>query len=331
MFVIIKGAGDLASGAALRLRHAGFDVAMTELPRPLAVRRTVCFSRAVYEGSALVEDITAVLVKDGAGMRDCLAWGRVAVFVDPEARIVKRFPPDALVDAVMAKKNTGTAINDAPVVIALGPGFTAGTDCHAVIETMRGHSLGRVITEGSALPNTGVPGEIGGFAAERLLRVPVDGIFEPLRAIGDRVKRGDPVALVRYGEPAWNAAGGQGTAAVPAGTILAVAGGPAAAGAAAAAGMPDSAAATPAPAEIRAAIDGMVRGLLPPGIAVKAGMKAGDIDPRCERFHCFTVSDKALAVAGGVLEAVMRFAPVRPAPAPASARFTSSGPLAYEK
>lgn len=298
MFVIIKGAGDLASGTALRLRHAGFDVAMTELPRPLAVRRTVCFSRAVYEGSALVEDVAAALVKDGAGMRNCFARDRIAVFIDPGAYIVKRFSPDVLVDAVMAKKNTGTAIDDAPVVIALGPGFTAGTDCHAVVETMRGHCLGRVITEGSALPNTGVPGEIGGFAAERLLRVPVDGTFEPLTAIGDRVKRGDPVALVRCAEPARDAAGGQ-----------------------------DTAEAAPVPAEIRpeirveicAAIDGMVRGLLPPGAAVKAGMKAGDIDPRCERSHCFTVSDKSLAVAGGVLEAVMRFTPVRFPPS----RFTA--------
>ena len=310
MFVIIKGAGDLASGAALRLRHAGFDVVMTELPRPLAVRRTVCFSRAVCEGSARVEDVSAMLVRNEAEMRDCLAGDRVAVFVDPEARIVRRFSPDALVDAVMAKRNTGTAIDDAPAVIALGPGFTAGLDCHAVIETMRGHSLGRVITEGSALPNTGVPGEIGGFALERILRVPVDGIFEPLTAIGDRVRRGDPVARVRNGEPVRDAAGG-GQGAAAGGESPTV----------------SPAADVPAPAgiraEIRAEIDGIVRGLLPPGIAVTAGMKAGDIDPRCERFHCFTVSDKALAVAGGVLEAVMRFAPVRFAPASASTRFAA--------
>jgi xanthine dehydrogenase accessory factor len=314
MFVIIKGAGDLASGVALRLRHAGFDVAMTELPRPLAVRRTVCFSQAVREGSALVEDVAATLVKDEAEMRDCLAGGRVAVFVDPEARIVKRFSPDALVDAVMAKRNTGTAIDDAPAVIALGPGFTAGLDCHAIIETMRGHTLGRVITGGSARPNTGVPGEIAGFAAERILRAPVDGVFEPLAAIGDRVKRGDPVALVRSAEPPRDAAGGgqDGAAAVPADAA-------------------DASAPAAIRAEIRAAIDGMVRGLLPPGIAVKAGMKAGDIDPRCERFHCFTVSDKALAVAGGVLEAVMRFASARFALSRFSpARFVSA-PAANEK
>ncbi|MDR1899137.1 MAG: EF2563 family selenium-dependent molybdenum hydroxylase system protein [Treponema sp.] len=267
MFVIIKGAGDLASGVALRLRHAGFQVVMTEIPRPSAVRRTVCFSQAVYEGSAWVEDITAALVKNEGEMRDCCARGCVAVFVDPEAAVVGRFPPDVLVDAIMAKKNTGTSINDAPVVVALGPGFTAGVDCHAVIETMRGHTLGRVLTGGSALPNTGVPGDIGGFGRERLLRAPSDGVFEALAAIGDRVRRGDVVAVVR-------GAADQGRDAA---------------------------------AEIRAEIDGIVRGLLPQGFAVKTGMKAGDIDPRCERSHCFTVSDKALAVAGGVLEAVMRF------------------------
>jgi xanthine dehydrogenase accessory factor len=258
VLVIIKGAGDLASGAALRLRHAGFDIAMTEISRPLAVRRTVCFSQAVYEGSVQVEDLSAALVTDEAEMEDCFSRGRIAVFVDPGASIVKRFSPDVLVDAVMAKKNLGTAMTDAPVVIALGPGFTAGVDCHAVIETMRGHTLGRVISAGSALPNTGVPGDIGGHTVERLLRSPADGIFETKAAIGDRVKKGGVVAAVN--------------------------------------GLP-----------IRAEIDGVVRGLLPPGIPVVKGVKAGDIDPRCEVSHCFTVSDKALAVAGGVLEAILRF------------------------
>jgi xanthine dehydrogenase accessory factor len=260
MLVIIKGAGDLASGVALRLRHAGFDVAMTEIPRPSAVRRTVCFSEAVYHGTAQVEDVTAALVKDEAGMKDCFSRGAVAVFVDPGADIEERFSPEVLVDAVMAKKNTGTRITGAPVVIGLGPGFTAGIDCHAVIETMRGHTLGRVLTEGSALPNTGVPGAIGGFTLERLLRSPGDGIFEARAKIGDPVSAGDIVAAVNG--------------------VL-----------------------------IRAEIDGILRGLLPSGIPVSRGMKAGDIDPRCEVSHCFTVSDKALSVAGGVLEAILRLRP----------------------
>jgi xanthine dehydrogenase accessory factor len=260
MLVVIKGAGDLASGIALRLRHARFDVAMTEIPQPLAVRRTVCFSQAVYEGSAQVEDVCAELVKDEADMKSCFSRGRIAVFVDPGASVVERFSPAVVVDAIMAKKNTGLSIHDAPVVIALGPGFTAGRDCHAVIETMRGHSLGRVITEGGALPNTGVPGDIGGYTAARLLRVPAAGVFEGRAEIGASVKKGDTVAAVN--------------------------------------GIP-----------IRAELDGVLRGLLPPGISVTPGMKAGDIDPRCEAAHCFTVSDKALAVAGGVLEALLRFSP----------------------
>jgi xanthine dehydrogenase accessory factor len=258
VLVIIKGAGDLASGIALRLRHAGFDIAMTEIAAPLAVRRTVCFSRAVNEGTAKVEDVSAVLVKDEAGMRQAIAEKQIAVFIDPAAVIVRQLKPGVLVDAIMAKKNTGTAINDAPIVIAVGPGFMAGVDCHAVIETKRGHTLGRVITKGNALPNTGVPGEIGGYTTERLLRAGEDGMFEAKASIGDLVKKGDLVAVVR--------------------------------------GVP-----------VYAQIDGILRGLLPTGILVVKGMKAGDIDPRCERSHCFTVSDKALAIAGGVLEGILRF------------------------
>jgi xanthine dehydrogenase accessory factor len=266
MLVIIKGAGDLASGIALRLCHAGFTVAMTEIAAPLAVRRTVAFSQAVYEGRARVEDLTAVLARDNEEMKAAFAEGRIAVFVDPAAEIVRRFRPGAVVDAIMAKKNTGTSITDAPVVIGVGPGFTAGLDCCAVVETKRGHTLGRVLTEGSALPNTGIPGDIGGYTVERLLRAGADGVFEALTAIGDRVKKGDIAALVR-------------AAASPAGD-----------------GVP-----------VYAGIDGIVRGLLPSGLAVTKGMKAGDIDPRCERSHCFTVSDKALAIGGGVLEAILRF------------------------
>ena len=276
MLVVIKGAGDLASGIAVRLHHAGFYIAMSEIAAPTSVRRTVSFSQAVYEGSARVEDVSAVLVSDEAGMR--AAWHpphargasiekRVAVFVDPAAVIVKSLRPDALVDAVMAKKNTGTDLADAPVVIGVGPGFAAGVDCHAVIETQRGHTLGRVITEGRALPNTGVPGNIGGYTVERLLCAPADGVFEALASIGDIVKKGDAVALVRASRGM--AGGGE----IP----------------------------------VKAGINGIVRGLLPSGIAVTKGMKAGDVDPRCERPHCFTVSDKALAIGGGVLEAILRF------------------------
>jgi xanthine dehydrogenase accessory factor len=256
MLVLIKGAGDLASGVAFRLRRARFEIVMTEVPRPTAVRRAVCFSQAVYEGKARVEDLSALLVRDAGEALDCVSRGCIAVCVDPGAEIAGPLAPDVLVDAVMAKRNLGTRITDAPLVIGLGPGFTAGTDCHAVIETSRGHSLGRALTQGSALPNTGIPGDIGGFTVERILRSPADGIFEGLAEIGDRLRRGDVAARVS--------------------------------------GVP-----------IRAEIGGILRGLLPSGIPVSRGMKAGDIDPRCEVSHCFSVSDKALAVAGGVLEAIL--------------------------
>jgi xanthine dehydrogenase accessory factor len=265
VLVVIKGAGDIASGIALRLHHAGFNIAMTETAAPTAVRRRVCFSQAVYEGRARVEDVSAVLARDDGEMPRAFAERRIAVFVDPAASIVRRCKPAVVVDAVMAKRNTGTALNDAPVVIGIGPGFTAGTDCHGVVETMRGHSLGRLILRGSALPDTGVPGDIGGYTSERLLRAGTDGVFEAAAEIGDTIRKGGIAAVVRGTE------GGPG-------------------------GVP-----------VRAEITGIVRGLLPSGITVTKGMKAGDIDPRCEREHCFTVSDKALAIAGGVLEGILRF------------------------
>jgi xanthine dehydrogenase accessory factor len=260
MFVVIRGAGDLATGAALRLHHAGIKIAMTEIAAPHSVRRTVCFSQAVYERRTQVEDVCALLVSGETEMKEAFKNKQIAVFVDPAADIVKGFKPAVLVDAVMARRNTGTSLTDAPVVIGVGPGFTAGVDCHAVIETQRGHTLGRVITEGCALPSTGVPASIGGYTVERLLRSPANGVFEALMSIGDLVNEGDIVARVG--------------------------------------GIP-----------IKAEIAGMLRGILPSGITVRKGLKAGDIDPRCERIHCFTVSDKALAVGGGVLEALLRFSP----------------------
>ena len=276
MLIVIKGAGDIASGISFRLWHAGFDIVMTEIAEPLAVRRTVSFSQAVYQGEVVVEDVTAVLVKDKSQIRDVIAKKQIAVIVDPAAAIINKLkdsgePPAVLVDAIMAKKNTGTSLGDAPVVIAAGPGFIAGIDCHAVIETMRGHTLGRVITKGSALPYTGTPGEIDGVSVQRLLRCGADGIFQTLVEIGSSVKKGDAVALVRS------------------------------AGSDSAAGdMP-----------ILAGINGIVRGLLPSGVKVTKGLKAGDIDPRCETHNCFTVSDKALAIGGAVLEAILCFYPLK--------------------
>lgn len=256
MLVLIKGAGDLATGVAVRLARAGFGLAMTDLPHPTAVRRTVSFCEAIPEGEMIVEGIRARRAADAAEALYVLRSGDVPVIPDPEARCLKILKPFALVDAILAKRNTGTSIQDAPVVVALGPGFAAGMDCHAVVETMRGHDLGRVLLSGSALPNTGVPGEIGGYALERLLRTPADGIFHPLKSIGDLVQAGEAVAEV---------------ADVP----------------------------------VVARISGVLRGLLREGTPVRRGMKSGDVDPRCEVRHCFTVSDKARAIGGGALEAIL--------------------------
>lgn len=254
---LIKGAGDLASGVAVRLWRAGFAVVMTELAEPTVIRRTVSFAEAVYEGHAVVEEVTAVRAEPEDDLAALLRRRVVPVVVDREAAVRHRLRPVLLVDAVVAKRNTGTAVGDAPAVIALGPGFRAGTDVHAVIETRRGHMLGRVITEGEASANTGVPGIVNGFGEERVLRAPRAGVFRARRRIGDRVAAGETVADI------------DGTPVV-------------------------------------AAIAGVLRGLLHGGLTVTEGFKVGDVDPRGEREYCFLVSDKALAVAGGALEAACR-------------------------
>lgn len=251
---IVKGAGDLATGVGYRLHRVGFAVVMTETAAPTPVRRTVSFAEAVYEGRWTVEGVEAVRVVDAKEALAVTADGRVAVAVDPEAEFVGRLRPCLLVDAILAKRNLGTAIGDAPAVVALGPGFSAGRDCHAVIETMRGHTLGLVIYEGEALPNTGIPGEVGGFGAERVLRAPAAGVFKAFRVIGDRVAAGEVVAEVD--------------------------------------GVP-----------VHSAITGVLRGILRDGLQVTPGFKVGDVDARAAHEHCFTISDKSLAVAGGVLEA----------------------------
>ena len=243
MLVLIRGAGDIATGIAMRLWRAGVQVVMTDLPQPTAIRRTVCFSQAIVLGETQVEDATARRAEDILQARRICAAGEISVLAD-------------LVDAILAKRNLGTRITDAPVVVGVGPGFTAGEDCHAVVETMRGHTLGRVIYRGSALPNTSIPGLVGGFAGERVLRAPTDGILHQLADIGATVSEGDVVATVEE-QP------------------------------------------------MRCTISGVLRGILPEGTPVFRGMKAGDVDPRGKREYCDTVSDKALAVGGGVLEAVL--------------------------
>ncbi len=196
ILALVKGAGDLASGVAYKLHEAGYSVVMTETRQPTAVRRTVAFAEAVYEGRVSVEGVDAAVADDDAAIADLLTAGVIPVVVDPDAEIRHRLRPDLLVDAIMAKRNVGTSRSDARVVVALGPGFYAGRDAHAVVETMRGPTLGQVIMHGEALPNTGIPAERRGYGEQRLLRSPGEGWFHPRKRIGDSVSKGELVGTV---------------------------------------------------------------------------------------------------------------------------------------
>ncbi len=256
MLILIKGAGDLASGVAYRLRQCHFDIIMTETAQPTTVRTTVAFSRVIYDKVAEVEGVTARMAENYEQAKLILQKGEIAVIVDPQVNVLAHCKPDALVDAIIAKENLGTKIGDAPVVVALGPGFTAGKDCDCVVETQRGHNLGRPIYNGRAAENTGIPGNIAGHTTDRIIRAVCGGIFTPKTEIGRPVKAGDVVATVD-GQP------------------------------------------------IFALINGVVRGLLPKGTPVHTGMKSGDIDPRGIEEYCYTISDKARAISGGVVEAIL--------------------------
>ena len=270
---LLRGGGDLATGVAYRLHHAGFPVVVAELPRPLVVRRRVALATAVLEGEITVESLRAVRVETPNEAWTLAATGVIPVLVAaaipdiwttdhrPQTTIsdsssVVRRPWSVVIDARMAKRNIDTHITDAPLVVALGPGFTAGADCHAVVETNRGHRLGRVIWRGAAEPNTGTPGIVAGKGRERVLRAPVAGIASWRVEIGDRVREGQILGDV-------------------------------------------------AGHEVSAPFDGVVRGLIAPGTVVPPGLKIGDIDPRDDASAAFTISEKALAIGGGVLEAVL--------------------------
>jgi xanthine dehydrogenase accessory factor len=265
--VVVRGAGDLATGCIVRLVRAGFRVAALESAQPSAIRRTVCLSEAIYQGRAEVEGVRAIRVDSLEEMQALLAHfgpaGPVPVLVDPGCTVLPQLRPLALVDAIIAKRNLGTRIGMAEVVVALGPGFEAGVDADAVVETNRGHDLGRVLLSGRAEPDTGTPGLIAGKGKERVLHAPVAGVVENLKRIGDQVLAGEPVLAL---------AGPEGR--VP----------------------------------LAAPIDGMLRGLIRPGFQAHAGLKVADVDPRGRREHCFTISDKGLAIAGGALEAILMLA-----------------------
>lgn len=261
-FVLLRGGGDLASGVALRLHRAGIRVAIAELEQPLMVRRTVSFAEAVYAGVVEVEGVIARRVQKVIVAPAVADEGEIPVLVDPELGSLPTLAPVALVDARMTKRPPETGLDAAPLVIGLGPGFEAGLNCHAVVETMRGHSLGRVFWQGGAQADTGVPGTIASYNLDRVLRAPAAGRLEPLAQIGQRLKAGEPVARV----------GG---------------------------------------VEIAAPFDGVLRGLVHPSLEIKQGMKIGDIDPRNDPSYCWRVSDKSLAIGGGVLEALLTQPAVR--------------------
>jgi xanthine dehydrogenase accessory factor len=233
------------------------QVLMLETASPLAVRREVSFCEAVHDKCKTVEGVEACRTDNDAAIREAWSRKKIAVIVDPEWKTLDRFQPDVVIDAILAKKNPGTHMGEAPLVIGLGPGFVAGKDAHLVVETNRGHNLGRILTSGSAEPNTGIPGAIGGYAAERVLRAPCDGEFKAGCAIGDQVQKGDVVATVEADV-------------------------------------------------VRAKIDGVLRGLIRSPSSVSRGLKLGDIDPRGDVDYCYTISDKARAISGSVLEAILR-------------------------
>ncbi|MCK5551522.1 MAG: EF2563 family selenium-dependent molybdenum hydroxylase system protein [Deltaproteobacteria bacterium] len=256
ILVFVRGAGEMATGVAHTLWQAHFRVWMTEITSPLAVRREVSFCEAVYEGEKQVEGVLAKHIQTPDELHRTWNEGMIPLLIDPQAESRKIVNPHVLVDAIIAKKNLGTRITDAPLVIGLGPGFTAGKDVHVVVETQRGHDLGRLIFDGGAEPNTGIPGEISGFSEQRVLRTPTEGVFRVQKRIGDQVKKGEVVATV--------------------GNL-----------------------------PVKARIGGVLRGLLRDGTYVRERMKSGDIDPRGQKANCYSISDKARTIAGGVLKAIL--------------------------
>lgn len=260
--IIVRGGGDLATGTIYKLYICGFPVLILEVEKPSAIRRNVAFSEAVYEGQQTVEDVTCYKAESMEKAISLLEEGKLAVLVDPAGEVIPQLKPMAVVDAILAKKNLGTNRQMAPITVALGPGFEAGVDVDAVVETNRGHNLGRVLWNGCAEPNTGIPGIIGGVGKERVLYSPAAGIMRNVCKITDTVKKEQVVAEIESVD----------------GTV-----------------------------PVKASLDGLLRGLIRDGYLVKKGFKIADIDPRADQYqNCFTISDKARCIAGGVVEAIMQ-------------------------
>lgn len=256
--IVIKGAGEMASGIAHRLYMSNFKkILMTEIEKPISVRRFVAFSEAVYEKAWTVEGVTGELISDVDELERLWNIGKIGIMIDPKWSVISKLKPRIVIDAIMAKKNIGTKKDEADIVIGVGPGFNAPDDCHAVIESNRGHYLGRVIYKGSSEPHTGIPGPVMGLTKERVLRSEKAGNIRHVKCLGDEVKKGD---IIMYIDDA----------------------------------------------PVVATIDGILRGQIRE-IYVTENEKIGDIDPRGKKEYCFTISEKARAIAGGVLEAIMHF------------------------
>jgi xanthine dehydrogenase accessory factor len=257
LVIVIKGAGEMASGVASRLFRANLRrILLLEAASPMAIRRFVSFSEAVHDGAMTVEGIEALRVSDREEILDAWRTGKIPVRVDPKWESIGELEPEVVIDAILAKRNLGTSIWEAPLVIALGPGFSAGKDCHVIVETKSGHNHGRLIYRGRAEKDTGIPRAVGGVTCERILRSSSEGRFIPEKRIGDAVHAGELIGTVG-GEP------------------------------------------------VVAGIDGVLRGLIRPEFPVRPGFKIGDIDPRGNRECCHTISDKARALGGAVLEAIL--------------------------
>ncbi|MBI9098351.1 MAG: EF2563 family selenium-dependent molybdenum hydroxylase system protein [Spirochaetaceae bacterium] len=254
--IIVRGAGDIATGTISRLHKAGYAVLALETDNPTVIRRTVAFAEAVHSGKAKVEGIEAELAGTPEEIQKTHQSGKIALAVDPEGKLIGQLKPSAVIDAILAKKNLGTTRNSAPLTIALGPGFEAGKDVHYVVETSRGHDLGKIISRGPAKANTGIPGNINGFTEERIIRSPSAGKVTVLKEIGSIVSKGEIIASVGK-------------------------------------------------TEVSASIDGLIRGMIRPGTEVTENMKIGDIDPRGEKAQFMTISDKARAIGGSVLEILL--------------------------
>lgn len=254
--VVVRGGGDIASGICHRLHRAGLKVLILDIEKPTTIRREVAFSEAIYSSEIEIEGVKAVHVKGFEEIYNEIDKGNISVYIDETGQIIDRLNPIAVVDSILAKKNLGTTMEMAPITIGVGPGFEAGKDVDLVVETVRGHYLGRVIYEGTAIKNTGIPGNILGHTEDRIIRAVTEGEVIPLVQIGDVVEKGDTICKI--GET-----------------------------------------------YIKANLSGVVRGMIKEGLHVTTGYKIGDIDPRGDKEYAFTISEKARAVGGGVLEAIM--------------------------